>query len=43
MHIRKTPRLRFHPDTGIREGFDIIKKLEGLVAESHETAENEPQ
>jgi ribosome-binding factor A len=31
MHIRKTPRLRFHEDPGIREGFDMIKKIEGLV------------
>ena len=31
MHIRKIPRLRFHPDTGISDGFDLIKKIEGLV------------
>jgi ribosome-binding factor A len=31
MHIRQTPRLRFHEDPSIREGFDIIKKIEGLV------------
>ncbi|MDR3342178.1 MAG: 30S ribosome-binding factor RbfA [Treponema sp.] len=33
MHIRQTPRLRFHEDTGIREGFDLIKKIEALVHE----------
>ncbi|GHU20023.1 ribosome-binding factor A [Spirochaetia bacterium] len=31
MHIRKTPRLRFHVDESIREGFDMIKKIETLV------------
>jgi ribosome-binding factor A len=31
MRIRQTPRLRFHEDPGIREGFDMIKKIEGLV------------
>jgi ribosome-binding factor A len=30
MHVRKIPRLRFHGDRSIREGFDIIKKIEGL-------------
>ena len=36
MIIRKIPRLRFHPDSGIREGFDLVKKLEHLV--EHEDA-----
>jgi ribosome-binding factor A len=31
MRIRKTPRLRFHADESIREGFDMIKKIETLV------------
>jgi ribosome-binding factor A len=31
MHIRKTPRLRFHPDTSIGDGFDMIKKIEEVV------------
>jgi ribosome-binding factor A len=31
MRLRQTPRLRFHEDTGIREGFDLVKKIEGLV------------
>jgi ribosome-binding factor A len=30
MHVRKIPRLRFHGDRSIREGFDMIKKIEGL-------------
>ncbi|MDR2305086.1 MAG: 30S ribosome-binding factor RbfA [Treponema sp.] len=32
MHIRKTPHLRFHEDSSIREGFDMIKKIEELNA-----------
>ena len=31
MRIRKIPRLRFHADSGIREGFDMIKKIEDLT------------
>jgi len=31
MHIRKIPRLRFHADTSIGEGFDMIKKIENLT------------
>jgi ribosome-binding factor A len=30
MRIRKTPHLRFHEDPGIREGFEIVKKIEEL-------------
>ena len=38
MHIRSTPRLRFHADMGIREGFNMIQKLETLVeAEPNQT------
>jgi len=33
MKIRKIPHLRFHPDTGIRDGFEMIKKLESLVSQ----------
>lgn len=32
MHIRKTPRLRFHEDLSIREGFQLVKKIEELAA-----------
>ncbi|GHV86433.1 ribosome-binding factor A [Spirochaetia bacterium] len=31
MHIRSTPHLRFHEDLGVREGFDLIQKIDGLV------------
>ena len=31
IHIRNTPRLRFHKDPGFREGFKIVQKLEQLV------------
>jgi ribosome-binding factor A len=30
MHIRSTPRLRFHVDLGVRKGFEMLKKLEDL-------------
>ena len=30
MRIRQTPRLRFHEDPSIREGFEMIKKIEEL-------------
>ena len=30
MRIRQTPRLRFHEDQSIREGFEMIKKIEDL-------------
>ncbi|MDR2662498.1 MAG: 30S ribosome-binding factor RbfA [Treponema sp.] len=32
MHIRATPHLRFHEDTGIREGFELVQKIERLVS-----------
>jgi ribosome-binding factor A len=32
MRIRKIPRLRFHADLSISEGFDLVKKIEGLTA-----------
>jgi ribosome-binding factor A len=31
LHIRKIPRLRFHADASIREGFDIVQKIEALT------------
>jgi ribosome-binding factor A len=31
MRIRQIPRLRFHEDTGLRDSFDMIKKIEGLM------------
>ena len=34
MHIRQTPRLRFHEDLGIREGFDLVQKIDALQTET---------
>jgi ribosome-binding factor A len=31
VRLRQTPHLRFFEDSGIREGFDIIKKIEELT------------
>jgi ribosome-binding factor A len=36
LRIRKIPRLRFHADASIREGFDLVQKIEHLT-------ENTPQ
>jgi ribosome-binding factor A len=33
MHIKKTPRLRFHADTSIGDSFDLIKKIDELCKE----------
>jgi ribosome-binding factor A len=41
MRIRKTPRLRFHEDLSIREGFDLVKKIEGLVKDGGEQRQNQ--
>jgi len=30
IRIRQTPRLRFHEDLSIQEGFDLVKKIEDL-------------
>jgi ribosome-binding factor A len=30
MRIRSTPRLRFHEDSSLREGFELVKKIEEL-------------
>ena len=30
LRIRKIPHLRFHADTSIREGFDLVQKIEHL-------------
>jgi ribosome-binding factor A len=37
MHMRKIPMLRFHEDTSLKTGFDMIKKIEELVTESSES------
>jgi ribosome-binding factor A len=31
IHTKATPHLRFHEDLGVREGFDLVKKIEELV------------
>jgi len=31
MQIRQTPRLRFHVDKSIREGFEMVKKIDNLT------------
>jgi len=41
MRMRQTPKLRFHEDKSIREGFEIIKKIDGLS--EHEPEEPEDQ
>jgi len=33
MRIRLTPRLRFHEDLSIQQGFEIVKKIEEIVEE----------
>ena len=46
MRIRQTPRLRFHEDRGIGEGFELVKKLENLVSEEageSESSQEEPE
>ncbi|MDR2419040.1 MAG: 30S ribosome-binding factor RbfA [Treponema sp.] len=40
MRIRQTPRLRFHADSSLKEGFDIIHKLDELKA--NELKHDEP-
>ncbi|MDR2314083.1 MAG: 30S ribosome-binding factor RbfA [Spirochaetaceae bacterium] len=35
MHIRVTPRIRFHEDPGIQKGFDIIRKID-VLTEDHD-------
>jgi ribosome-binding factor A len=36
MRIRLTPRLRFHEDLSIWQGFELVKKIEEIVEESSE-------
>jgi ribosome-binding factor A len=39
MRIRKIPRLRFHADDSLREGFDLVKKIEDLAGGRGEAEE----
>ncbi|MDR2516805.1 MAG: 30S ribosome-binding factor RbfA [Spirochaetaceae bacterium] len=34
IRVFKTPKLRFHADSGVREGFEIIQKIETLEREA---------
>jgi len=43
MRIRKIPRLRFHADLSIREGFDLVQKIETLVSASALNGEDAAQ
>jgi ribosome-binding factor A len=43
MHMRKIPMLRFHEDTSLKTGFDMIKKIEELVGENSEQSEFEQE
>jgi ribosome-binding factor A len=40
MRIRNIPRLRFHADESVREGFDLIKKIEDLAAQTDNSSES---
>ena len=42
IRIRQTPRLRFHEDLSIREGFDMVKKIESLSEQGSEKSQSEP-
>jgi ribosome-binding factor A len=41
MRIRRIPRLRFHPDASIRDGFDMVKKIEELAEFDREGSHSE--
>jgi ribosome-binding factor A len=36
MRIRLTPKLRFHEDQSIRQGFEMVKKIEKIIEEDAE-------
>ena len=40
MRIRLTPRLRFHEDLSIREGFEMVKKINDLTGEGTANSES---
>jgi len=41
MRIRQTPKLRFHEDESIREGFEMIKKIESLSVQGGDIPDSE--
>jgi ribosome-binding factor A len=40
LKTRLTPRLRFHADTGVKAGFEMVKKIEGLTDSNKEYIRN---
>jgi ribosome-binding factor A len=43
MRIRKIPRLRFHADTSVREGFELIRKIESISAQGENEGNANPE
>ena len=43
LKIRKIPRLRFHADASIREGFDMVQKIEHLAINNEQLTMNNEQ
>jgi ribosome-binding factor A len=41
MRVRKIPHLRFHADSGISEGFDLIRKIDELTASQSGSSDND--
>ena len=41
MRIRSTPRLRFHEDLSIKEGFEMVKKIGELSSNAEESPDSE--
>jgi len=42
MRTRLTPRLRFHEDLSIRQGFEMVKKIDKIFDKTIEYAEKDP-
>jgi ribosome-binding factor A len=40
IHIRQTPRLRFHVDTSLKEGFELIKKIDEIKEEVQNSSDD---
>jgi ribosome-binding factor A len=43
MRIRKIPRLRFHADTSVREGFEMIRKIDSISAQEENEENANPE
>ncbi|MDR2793590.1 MAG: 30S ribosome-binding factor RbfA [Treponema sp.] len=37
MHIRQTPKLRFHADVNLKDAFELIQKIDEIAAETAES------